>query len=297
MSTALGGEDAALLDAFCDALWLEDGLSRRTLEAYRGDLAQLSAHLGGRGLARANEADLLAFLAAKKGRAASLARRLATLRRFYRWLVRERRIEVDPTLRLDPPKRPARFPRSLSEADVEALLAAPDTSTARGLRDRAMLEVLYGCGLRVSELVALRSFALDGASGVLRLVGKGGRERIVPVGEEAMHWVRRYVEEGRPRLLRARTSEVLFVTARGAPMTRQAFWANLRRLGRRVLPGRRLSPHTLRHAFVTHLLNHGADLRAVQLLLGHADISTTQIYTHVARERLKRLHEKHHPRG
>ncbi|MDW8470115.1 MAG: site-specific tyrosine recombinase XerD [Burkholderiales bacterium] len=289
--------DRALLDRFCDALWLEDGLAQATLAAYRADLEALAAHLDGKGLARASEADLSAFLAARGGRASSAARRLASLRRFYRWCVRERILAADPTLALEAPKRAPRFPRTLSEADVEALLAAPDTGTALGLRDRAMLEVLYACGLRVSELVHLRTFEVDLEAGVLRVLGKGGRERLVPLGEEAVEWTRRYLVEARPRLLARKVSEALFVTARGAPMTRQAFWRNLRRYGARAIPGKRLSPHVLRHAFATHLLNHGADLRAVQMLLGHADISTTQIYTHVARERLKALHEKHHPRG
>ncbi|MCX7962489.1 MAG: site-specific tyrosine recombinase XerD [Burkholderiales bacterium] len=289
--------DGALLDRFCDALWLEDGLAQATLAAYRADLAALAAHLDGKGLPRASEADLSAFLAARGGRASSAARRLASLRRFYRWCVRERILAADPTLALEAPKRAPRFPRTLTEADVEALLAAPDTGTALGLRDRAMLEVLYACGLRVSELVRLRTYEVDLEAGVLRVLGKGARERLVPPGEEAVEWTRRYLVEARPRLLARKVSEALFVTARGAPMTRQGFWRNLRRYGARAIPGKRLSPHVLRHAFATHLLNHGADLRAVQMLLGHADISTTQIYTHVARERLKVLHEKHHPRG
>jgi integrase/recombinase XerD len=289
--------DDALLDRFCDALWLEEGLAKNTLAAYRSDLAGLAAHLGGKGLARATEADLFAFLAARRGRASSAARRLSSLKRFYRWCVRERLLDADPTLRLEPPKRAPRFPKTLTEADVEALLAAPDTNTPLGLRDRAMLEILYASGLRVSELVGLRTFEANLEAGVLRVLGKGAKERLVPLGEEAVEWTRRYLLDARPVLLGRRISEALFVTARGAAMTRQAFWLNLRRYGARAVPGKSLSPHVLRHAFATHLINHGADLRAVQMLLGHADISTTQIYTYVARERLKALHEKHHPRG
>ncbi|MEW5863934.1 MAG: site-specific tyrosine recombinase XerD [Pseudomonadota bacterium] len=295
-ATPADGDDA-LLDRFCDALWLEEGLAKNTLAAYRSDLAGLAAHLGGKGLARATEADLFAFLAARRGRASSAARRLSSLKRFYRWCVRERLMDADPTLRLEPPKRAPRFPKTLTEADVEALLAAPDTNTPLGLRDRAMLEILYASGLRVSELVGLRTFEANLEAGVLRVLGKGAKERLVPLGEEAVEWTRRYLLDARPVLLGRRMSEALFVTARGAAMTRQAFWLNLRRYGARAVPGKSLSPHVLRHAFATHLINHGADLRAVQMLLGHADISTTQIYTYVARERLKALHEKHHPRG
>jgi integrase/recombinase XerD len=295
-ATPADGDDA-LLDRFCDALWLEEGLAKNTLAAYRSDLAGLAAHLGGKGLARATEADLFAFLAARRGRASSAARRLSSLKRFYRWCVRERLLDADPTLRLEPPKRAPRFPKTLTEADVEALLAAPDTNTPLGLRDRAMLEILYASGLRVSELVGLRTFEANLEAGVLRVLGKGAKERLVPLGEEAVEWTRRYLRDARPVLLGPRMSEALFVTARGAAMTRQAFWLNLRRYGARAVPGKSLSPHVLRHAFATHLINHGADLRAVQMLLGHADISTTQIYTYVARERLKALHEKHHPRG
>jgi integrase/recombinase XerD len=204
---------------------------------------------------------------------------------------------VDPTLRIDPPKRTPRFPKTLSEADVEALLGAPDTRTALGMRDRAMLEVLYAAGLRVSELVGLKVFEVNLEAGVLRILGKGSKERLVPLGEEAVDWVRRYLKEFRPSLLKKKSSDHLFLAAHGAGMTRQAFWQNIKRYGGRAVPGKPLSPHVLRHAFATHLINHGADLRVVQMLLGHADISTTQIYTHVARERLKALHAKHHPRG
>jgi len=279
-----------LLDAFCDALWLEDGLARNTIAAYRTDLEQFSRFLK-KDLVKAGEADLFAFLATRKGRASSAARRVSTLKRFYQYCLRERRIDADPTLKLDAPKRTPRFPKSLSEADVEALLAAPDPATPLGLRDRAMLETLYATGLRVSELVALKTFEVNLDANVVRVMGKGSKERLVPLGEEAAEWISRY--------LKARTgkSNALFITARGGGMTRQAFWHLIRRYGARAIPGKKLSPHMLRHAFATHLINHGADLRVVQLLLGHADISTTQIYTHVARERLKALHAKHHPRG
>jgi integrase/recombinase XerD len=293
----LSAADARAVDAFCDALWLEDGLARNTLESYRRDLAQLAAHLKGRALAEAREADLFAFLAARRGRSSSAARMLSTLKRFYRYCLREHRIAADPTLKLDPPKRAPRFPKSLSEADVEALLAAPDAATALGLRDRAMLEVLYASGLRVSELVGMKTFEASLDAGVVRVLGKGSKERLVPLGEEAVSWVQRYLRESRPALMKKKQSDALFVTGRGAGMTRQAFWHLIKRYGRRAIPAKLLSPHVLRHAFATHLINHGADLRVVQMLLGHADISTTQIYTHVARERLKALHAKHHPRG
>jgi integrase/recombinase XerD len=296
-ASALSAEDASLLDAFGDALWLEDGLSKNTLESYRRDLAQLALFLKGRGLAKASEADLFSFLASRRGRATSAARMLSSLRRFYQYCVRERHATADPTLKLDPPKRPQRFPKSLSEADVEALLAAPTVESPLGMRDRAMLEVLYASGLRVSELVSMKVYQANLNSGVVRILGKGSKERLVPLGEEAVEWVRRYLKQSRPDLLGRKSSDALFLTGRGAGMTRQAFWHNLKRLGARAIPGKAISPHVLRHAFATHLINHGADLRVVQMLLGHADISTTQIYTHVARERLKALHAKHHPRG
>jgi len=279
-----------LLDAFCDALWLEDGLSRNTIAAYRADLEQLVRVIQ-KDPVDATEADLFAFLASRKGRASSAARRVSTLKRFYQYCVREKRIDADPTLKLESPKRVPRFPKTLSEADVEALLAAPDTGAALGLRDRAMLETLYATGLRVSELVALKTFQVSLGSGVVRVMGKGAKERLVPLGEEAVSWIQKYLSKRRP------DSEALFLTSRGKGMTRQAFWHLIRRYGARAIPGKKLSPHVLRHAFATHLINHGADLRVVQMLLGHADISTTQIYTHVARERLKQLHARHHPRG
>jgi len=309
-SRQLPESERALLDAFCDALWLEDGLARTTLDSYRADLSQLAGFLRGRGLLAAEGEDLNRFLAGRGGKSSSAARRLSSLKRFYLYCVRERLIVTDPTLMLEPPRRAPRLPKSLSEADVEALLAAPDPATPLGLRDRAMLEVLYACGLRVSELVGLTYFGVDLGAGVLRVSGKGSKERMVPLGEEAVEWLQRYAGEARPTLLRGRaktrravraaaggSGAQLFVTARGAGMTRQAFWYLIKRYGARAIPGKPLSPHVLRHAFATHLLNHGADLRVVQMLLGHADISTTQIYTHVARERLKQLHAKHHPRG
>jgi integrase/recombinase XerD len=287
----------AELDAFCDALWLEDGLSRNTISAYRADLEQLSVFLKRQNLLTVEEKDVFDFLASRKGRASSAARLVSTLKRFYQYCLRERRIEADPTLKLDPPKRTPRFPKTLSESDVEALLAAPELSTPLGLRDRAMLETLYASGLRVSELVGLKTFEVDLSAGVVRVMGKGSKERLVPLGEEAIDWVGKYSTSSRGDLLKRRSSDFLFVTQRGSGMTREAFWHLIRRYGSRAIPGKRLSPHVLRHAFATHLINHGADLRVVQMLLGHADISTTQIYTHVARERLKALHAKHHPRG
>jgi integrase/recombinase XerD len=289
--------EAATLDAFSDALWLEDGLSKNTLASYRRDLAQLASFLEKTAIEKAREEDLFRFLSTRKGKASSAARMLSSLKRFYGWCLRERRIKADPTLRLEPPKRAPRFPKTLSEADVEALLAAPDTATALGMRDRTMLEVLYASGLRVSELVGLKLFEVNLDEGVVRVMGKGSKERLVPLGEEAVEWIRNYVKKSRGEMLKKKTSDFLFITDRGAGMTRQAFWYAIKRHGKRALPGKDLSPHVLRHAFATHLINHGADLRVVQMLLGHADISTTQIYTHVARERLKQLHAKHHPRG
>jgi integrase/recombinase XerD len=286
-----------VVDAFCDALWLEDGLAKNTLAAYRQDLHHLEVFLKGGSLLDVGEEQLFRFLGARGGRASSAARLLSSLKRFYGWCLRERRIAADPTLKLDPPRRAPRFPKTLSEADVEALLAAPDTATPLGLRDRTMFEVLYAAGLRVSELVALKVFELNLDAGVLRILGKGSKERLVPLGEEAVDWVRRFMQGPRQEILGGRASDHLFVTARGEGMTRQAFWQIIKRYGARAVPGKHFSPHVLRHAFATHLINHGADLRVVQMLLGHADISTTQIYTHVARERMKLLHAKHHPRG
>jgi integrase/recombinase XerD len=288
-----------LIDRFVDALWLEDGLAANSLAAYRRDLAQLDAWLGGRDLLAAAEADLQRYFAATfaRSRASTANRRLATLRRFYRWALREGAIGSDPTLKLEGAKAPPRFPRTLTEAQVEDLLAAPEPATDLGLRDRAMLELLYATGLRVSELVNLKLVQLSLADGLVRVTGKGEKERIVPVGEEARLWLERYSSQARPALLKGRTADALFVTGRSGSMSRQMFWKLVRRYAARADIRAPLSPHGLRHAFATHLLNHGADLRVVQLLLGHADISTTQIYTHVARERLAALHERHHPRG
>ncbi len=292
------GADPAV-DAFIDALWLEDGLAQNSLAAYRRDLQALGRFLQDRSLLAAAESDLLAFAAAEHGRArASTAnRRLATFRRFFRWALREGRVSADPTLRLAPARQPQRFPKALPEGQVDLLLAAPDTATELGLRDRAMLELLYATGLRVSELVGLRLLDLSLAEGLVRVVGKGGKERVVPLGEEARDWTERYLARARPALLAGRSADACFVTRRGGPMSRLMFWKLIKRYA--VVAGitAPLSPHGLRHAFATHLLNHGADLRVVQMLLGHADISTTQIYTHVARERLKALHAQHHPRG
>jgi integrase/recombinase XerD len=292
----------ALLDRFIDAIWAEDGLSRLTLAAYRRDLCLLAAWLGaeaGRELLAARELDLLAYASHRHAgsRATSANRRLSVFRRFYRWAVREHLIPADPTLRLEAAKRPLRVPRTLSEAQVEALLAAPKVEQPLGLRDRAMLELMYASGLRVSELVGLRTVQLGLNEGAIRVVGKGSRERLVPFGYEAGVWLRRYLSEARAEILGGQVSEDLFVTARGAGMTRQMFWILIKGYARQAGITAPLSPHTLRHAFATHLLNHGADLRAVQMLLGHADIGTTTIYTHVARERLRQLHAQHHPRG
>jgi integrase/recombinase XerD len=306
----MNAHNAGLLDEFCDAVWLEDGLAKNTLDSYRRDLrlfAQWHEQRKRPSLLQATEADLAEYLASRSSRggaggkhgirSSTQARLHSSLKRFYQFFARGRRVEVDPTLKLDPPKKPPRFPKTLSEEDVEALLVRPDAATPLGLRDRAMLEVLYATGLRVSELVRLKLAELSYDMGVVRVFGKGGKERLVPLGEEALGWLSRYSKEGRLAILKKHSSDYVFVTARGAPMTRQAFWHLLKKRAASAIPGRALSPHTLRHAFATHLLNHGADLRVVQLLLGHADISTTQIYTHVARERLKKLHSDHHPRA
>ena len=296
-------ENDALLDEFCDTLWLEDGLARNTLESYRRDLQQFGAWLEARerkSLAAAEHADVqdyLGYLYARKRRASSAARLLSSLKRFYRYLVTSGKCRADPTLRIDAPALPRRLPKSLTEGDVENLIAAPDLDTPLGIRDKAMLETLYASGLRVSELVTLKTAQVSHDMGVVRVIGKGSKERLVPLGEEALSWLRRYLDHARPAILGRKTSDDLFVTPRGKAMTRQAFWQLIKRYAARAELEKPISPHTLRHAFATHLINHGADLRVVQLLLGHSDISTTQIYTHVARERLKLLHRKHHPRG
>ena len=297
--------DGALIDAFCDALWLEHGLSKNTLAAYRRDLSIYADWLLKRGtpLLHASETDVQAYMRARHANSqpSTANRRMSVLRRFYRLALRNRQIDTDPTRRLRSAKQSQRFPKSLSYADVEKLLLAPDTDTPLGLRDRAMLEMMYSSGLRVSELIALKSIDVGLAEGVVRVIGKGDKERLVPMGEEAAAWIRRYLAEARVALSGGQARDALFLTTQsanaGGGMTRQMFWRLVKHyavLGGVTSP---LSPHTLRHAFATHLLNHGADLRVVQLLLGHSDISTTQIYTHVARERLKSLHAAHHPRG
>ncbi len=291
------------IDTFIDALWLEDGLSRNTLAAYRRDLALYAGWLARQepplALDATAEHHLQAYFAARHGetRATSANRRLTVLRRYFHWALRERRITQDPTVRLQAARQPLRVPKTLSQMQVEALLRAPDVGTPLGLRDRTMLELMYASGLRVTELVTLKTFHLGLAEGVLRVMGKGGKERLVPFGEEAHAWLQRYLAEARGAILGGQQTDDLFVTQRGSGMTRVMFWVIVKKCAQLAGITAPLSPHTLRHAFATHLLNHGADLRVVQLLLGHADISTTTIYTHVARERLKALHAQHHPRG
>ncbi len=296
-------DDAELIRRFCDALWLERGLSEHTLSAYRGDLSRFGAWLaeaGRCGLYRAQREDLLGFLAqqVRLGRKPrSTARTLSALRQFYRHALQNGRIDHDPSALVDAPKLGRPLPKGLSEREVERLLEAPDTLDPEGLRDRAMLELLYACGLRVSELVGLRLHELNLAQGVVRITGKGGKERLAPLGEEAIEWIGRFLQDGRTELLGARQSDAVFPTRRGGAMTRQAFWYRIKKYALAAGVNGEISPHTLRHAFATHLLNHGADLRVVQMLLGHSDLSTTQIYTHVARERLKQLFQAHHPRA
>ena len=290
------------LDAFCDAIWLEYGLAPNTLAGYRSDLALFAHWLGTRGgaLQTATHADLAAYLAelGPHCRSSSQRRLLSTWRRYYRHLLAKGAISDDPTVLIDPPPRAERFPKTLSEGLVESLLAAPDVDTLLGLRDRAMIEVIYAAGLRVSELVSLKIYATSLTDGLVRVTGKGNKERLVPVGDEAVDWLRRYIDESRPQLLAGKVCDEVFVTRFGTAMSRQMFWRNIKRYAGQVgIAAARISPHTLRHAFATHLVNHGADLRVVQLLLGHVDISTTEVYTHVARARLQALHEKHHPRG
>ncbi len=296
--------DVELLDEFCDTLWLEDGLSRNTLDSYRRDLNKFASWLAqqrGCGLLAATHADIQGFLAfrvgGEKAKATSTSRAISSLKRLYRYLLRQNRVVTDPTLQVATPKLPRSLPKSLTEEDVELLLNAPDVRTPLGMRDRTMLEVLYASGLRVSELVGLKLVQVSMNEGVVRVMGKGSKERLVPLGEEAQDWLRRYLAEARTVLLAGKVSDAMFVTQRGGAMTRQMFWYLIKKHAREAGMHKALSPHTLRHAFATHLLNHGADLRVVQMLLGHSDISTTQIYTHVARERLKQLHAQHHPRG
>ena len=296
-------EESACITAFIDAVWLEDGLAANTLSAYRRDLVAFEQWLTlerAVGLDAAVAGDIQAWFAVRhaSSKPSTANRRLATLRRYYLWAIRHQRVIADPCLQLITARQPLRIPKTLSEAQVEALLQQPPAHTSRGLRDRAMLEVLYATGLRVSELVNLGVLDISLTDGVVRVLqGKGGKDRLVPLGAEAAHWVSRFLQAARPALLGQRTSPALFVTARAAPMTRQSFWLLIKKYAVGAGVRAPLSPHVLRHAFATHLLNHGADLRVVQMLLGHADISTTQIYTHVARERLKSLHAQHHPRG
>ena len=286
------------IESFIEALWLEDGLSANTQAAYRRDLAALAAWLAPVALDDCTERQLFEYAVARPAaKATSANRRLSVFKRYFRWALREGRIQADPTLKMTAARQPMRVPKLLSEAQVAALLAAPDVDTPLGLRDRAMLELMYASGLRVSELVTLKSAHVAFKDAVLHVTGKGSKSRLVPFGEHARDWMARYLREARGAILAGQGSDDLFVTARGAGMTRQMFWTLIKRHALAAGITAPLSPHTLRHAFATHLLNHGADLRAVQLLLGHADLSTTQIYTHVARERLKALHAAHHPRG
>ena len=301
----MDGASAQSIDQFIDALWLEEGLSRNTLAAYRRDLDLYARWLHGQGgtLDGTREFQLLAYFSARHGttRATTANRRLTVFKRYFRWALRERRIGADPTLKLLAARQPMRVPATLTEAQVEALLEAPDVATALGVRDRAMIELMYASGLRVSELVTLRTLNVSLQDNVLRVFGKGNKERLVPFGQEASDWLQRYLADVRPALLAMRQSVALFVTASGSnagsAMSRVMFWSLIKKYALRAGIAPLPSPHTLRHAFATHLLNHGADLRAVQMLLGHSDISTTTIYTHVARERLQQLHARHHPRG
>jgi integrase/recombinase XerD len=294
------------IDAFTSSLWLEEGLSQNTLQAYGRDLRLFAAFLKGSHIDSTQVQDIQQYFAYRfkqdpTGKTTSANRRLTVFKRYFRWALRERRITADPTLKLQAAKQALRVPKVLTEAQVESLLAAPDVATPLGLRDRTMIELMYASGLRVSELVGLKPLNLSLTEHVLRTFGKGGKERLVPFGEVAAEWLNRYLHEARPDILRGKASEALFVTDRGSKagsgMTRVAFWQIIKKHALKAGITAPLSPHTLRHAFATHLLNHGADLRAVQMLLGHADISTTTIYTHVARERLKQLHATHHPRG
>ena len=290
------------LDDFIDRIWLEEGLSRNTLDSYLQDLTQFAGWLeksGASDLLQVGQEDIQRYLAFKfpTSKPRTVSRLIASLRRLYRFALRENKISVDPTLQIESPKLPRSLPKSLSEEDVESLLNAPNLNESIGLRDRAMLEILYASGLRVSELVGLKVTEVSLTEGVVRVTGKGSKTRLVPMGEVAVDWISRYLNEGRPLILEKRLSDSMFVTQRGSAMTRQAFWYLIKRYALLAGIHKPMSPHVLRHAFATHLLNHGADLRVVQMLLGHSDISTTQIYTHVARERLKQLHSMHHPRG
>ena len=288
------------IDLFIDAMWLESGLSKNTLSAYRSDLKRFAKFIGDQSIIEAGQPEVQKFLGlmmAEGTKASSSARVLSTLRRFYRYQIRERRVSVDPCAQVLSPKQGRPLPKAISEQHVDDLLNAPNTDEALGIRDRAMLETLYATGLRVSELVGLTLLEVSLQVGVVRIVGKGNKERLVPLGEQAIDWIERYQQGARLDLLKQRQSDAMFVTARGGGMTRQAFWHIIKKHALTAGIEQTLSPHTLRHAFATHLINHGADLRSVQMLLGHADLSTTQIYTHIARERLQSIHAKHHPRG
>ena len=295
--------DQAIIEKFLDSLWLERGLSENTLKAYRQDLSSFSSwldHQGGTvlGVTRAQVLQYLSDRMTQGLKARSTARCLSSLRALYRYLIREQSLAEDPTLRIENPRLGRPLPDTLTEGDVEKLLAAPDLSTVIGQRDRTMLEVLYACGLRVSELTGLRLSEVNLRQGVIRIVGKGSKERLVPMGEEAIAWLQRYLSDARPELLKKNLAQdAVFPSTRGVAMTRQTFWYRIKEHARMAGITKKLSPHTLRHAFATHLLNHGADLRVVQLLLGHSDLSTTQIYTHIARQRMKEMHQQHHPRG
>ena len=302
-NTPFSRSDSSFIDEFCDTVWLEDGLSKNTLEAYRRDLevftVWLEANYPDTGLLNVRQNHLNDYFWARhaQSKATSANRRLTVLKRFYRLQLRLGRINENPCVKMRAAKQPARFPKTLSEAQVETLLAAPDQNKPLGLRDRTMIELMYASGLRVSELVGLKLIEVGMNEGVLRITGKGEKARLVPFGEEARGWLERYMQDARGQILSGKVSDYLFVTARGTSMTRQMFWTLIKKYAQQSDIHEPLSPHTLRHAFATHLLNHGADLRVVQLLLGHADISTTQIYTHVAQQRLKQLHAMHHPRG
>jgi len=296
----LSAENEILIDMFADAMWLESGLSKNTLSAYRSDLSKFAQFLEQSSLLVASQVEVQKYLAhcmAAGLKGSSSARILSTLRRFYRYLIREGRVESDPCAHVMSPKLGRPLPKSLSEDEVDALLGSPDLSKPLGMRDQAMLETLYATGLRVSELVELKMVELNLSVGVVRIIGKGNKERLVPLGEESSQSLQNYLSQARPSLLKQKVSDAVFVTARGSAMSRQAFWYLIKKYAKKSGIQQTLSPHTLRHAFATHLLNHGADLRSIQMLLGHADLSTTQIYTHVARERLQSMHSKHHPRG
>lgn len=293
-------ENVEIIDVFIDALWLESGLSKNTLSAYRSDLNRLAVFLESKKLIHTEAVDVHKFLAvllAQGNKASSSARVLSTLRRFFRYLIRQNIMQQDPCRDVLAPKLGRSLPKTLSEANVDSLLSAPEIETAIGSRNRAMLETLYATGLRVSELVALTMLEVNLDVGVIRVIGKGGKERLVPLGETAIDCIQSYLDDARPELLKQKVCDTLFVTTRGSGMTRQAFWHIIKKYAIEAGINEGLSPHTLRHAFATHLINHGADLRSVQMLLGHSDLSTTQIYTHVAKERLQTIHSKHHPRG